>query len=46
MSCNGDCKQGRECDCGDPDQYLDYLIFIVVVTFLASALCYVFGGWR
>ena len=44
--CNQDCKQGRECDCGDPYPNLDYVIFVVAVMFLASALLYLFGGWR
>ena len=46
MSCNGDCRQGRECDCGDPYPHLDYAIFVAAVLFLASCLWFVFGGWR
>jgi len=48
MSCNKDCRQGRDCDCGDPDfeSNLNLIIFVVAWVFVASCIGYAWGGWR
>lgn len=46
MSCNGDCKQGRECDCGEEYPYLTMAIYVIVFVFTASCVGYLFGSWR
>ena len=48
MTCNHDCRQGRECDCGDSDfeANLNLIIFVVAWVFVASCIGYAWGGWR
>jgi len=46
--CNGDCNQGRTCDCGEPfvGSDLDLFLAVVIWVFVASCLGYAWGGWR
>ena len=46
--CNGDCNQGRSCDCGEPfvGSTLDTALAVVAFVFAASCIGYLLGGWR
>lgn len=37
--CNGDCNQGRQCDCGVPFN-LDAVLWAVALVFAASCVAY------
>jgi hypothetical protein len=45
--CNGDCNQGRTCNCGKHDYgWLTTLIWAVALVYAASCIGYAWGGWR